>query len=74
VEVLVHSHAAGSTPDLLARAVTNEAGVAGFATPADVDAAHIVLSVRHADFNPRHLRLDGVSLSVDLRRELYGAG
>ncbi len=74
VEVLVHSHTAGMTSDLLARVTTNEAGVAGFATPADVDGAHIVLSVRHADFNPRHLRLDGVNLGVDLRRELYGAG
>jgi hypothetical protein len=72
VEVLVHAHGGGSAPDLLARVVTNEAGVAGFAIPADVDAGHIALSVRHPDFNPRHLRLDGVSLAVDLRRELYG--
>jgi hypothetical protein len=73
VEVLVHAHGGGAA-SLLARVTTNDAGVAGFATPADIDASQIVLSVRHPDFNPRHMRLDGESLCVDLRRELYGAG
>jgi phosphonoacetate hydrolase len=68
VEVLVHAH-----PDAtIARLVTNTAGVAGFATPADVAPAQIVLSVRHPDYNPRHLRLDGTNLAIDLRAELYG--
>ncbi len=53
---------------------TNELGIAGFATPADVAPAHIVLSVHHPDYNPRHLRLDGSNLCIDLRRELYGSG
>jgi hypothetical protein len=57
---------------LLATVTTNAAGVAGFATPADVPRADIVLAVRHPDFNPRHLRLDGSNLAIDLRRELYG--
>ena len=66
--VLVHGH-----PDTaLAKLTTNAAGIAGFATPADVAPADIVLSVRHPDYNPRHLRLDGTRIVVDLRRELYG--
>jgi hypothetical protein len=67
-EILVHSH-----PDtLVAKLVTNALGIAGFATPADVAPADIVLSVRHPNYNPRHLRLDGRNLIVDLRAELYG--
>jgi len=57
---------------LVARVTTNPAGVAGFATPGNVPRREIVRSVRHPDFNPRHLRLDGTNLAIDLRRELYG--
>lgn len=80
-EVLVHAHPVveestevdgASAPRALARVATNDAGIAGFATPADVAPVNIVLSVRHADYNVRHLRLDGSNLCVDLRRELYG--
>ncbi len=67
-EVLVH--APQST--VIAKVATNRAGVAGFATPADVPRSAIVLAVHHPDFNPRHLRLDGSNLVIDLRRELYG--
>lgn len=67
-EILVHARA----DTVLARAVTNEAGIAGFTTPADVPSSQIVLSVHHPDFNTRHLRLDGTNLAIDLRRELYG--
>jgi hypothetical protein len=56
---------------VLARLTTNEAGVAGFATPADVAAADVVIAVRHEDYNPRRLRLDGTNLLPDLRQELY---
>ncbi len=49
---------------------TNADGIAGFATP--IDAGHFVVAVRHPDFNPRRLRLDGTSLALDLRRALYG--
>lgn len=67
-EILVHSH-----PDIVvAKLVTNALGIAGFATPADVAPADIVLSVRHPNYNPRHLRLDGRNLIIDLRAELYG--
>jgi len=51
---------------------TDTAGIAAFATPSDVPSQQIVLSVRHPDYNPRHLRLDGTNLVIDLRRELYG--
>ena len=70
-EILVQAHAepAGRT---VVKVVTNEVGIAGFATPADVEAAHIVLSVHHPDYNARHVRLDGTNLCIDLRRELYG--
>jgi hypothetical protein len=84
-EILVQSHAAplpspqgagdrrkadfGRT---VVKLVTNEIGIAGFGTPADVAPAHIVLSVHHPDYNPRHLRLDGSNMCIDLRQELYG--
>jgi hypothetical protein len=68
-EVLVHAR----QDRLVARVATNEAGIAGFATPADTTPGDIVLSIRHADYNPRHLRLDGTNLAPDLRSELYGA-
>ena len=53
-------------------AVTNSVGIAGFATPADVPPSDIVVAVHHPEFNPRHLRLDGSNLAIDLRSELYG--
>ena len=44
----------------------------GSPTPADVAPRDLVLSVHHPDYNPRHLRLDGTNLAIDLRRALYG--
>ena len=67
-EVLLHAPAS----TVVTRATTNRAGIAGFATPADVPRGEIVLAVRHPDFNPRHVRLDGTNVAIDLRRELYG--
>ena len=67
-EVVVHTHA----DNVLARLRTTAAGIAGFATPPDVPPSAIALSVRHPDFNPRHLRLDGSSIVIDLRAQLYG--
>jgi hypothetical protein len=67
-EVLAYSHA----DRLIAKQVTSDAGIAAFATPADVRPADIAVSVRHPDYNPRHLRLNGRNLVVNLRRELYG--
>jgi len=68
-EVLVCCH----VDRVVAKLTTNEAGVAGFVTPADVAVSDIVVAVRHADYNPRHMRLDGTNLSIDLRRELYAS-
>jgi hypothetical protein len=68
VEILVRTHC----DRLVARVATNEAGIAGFATPADVGSAEIVLSAHHPDFNPRHLRLDGTNLAIDLRNVRRG--
>ena len=81
-DILVHAHPnpnavmrgathKGDFGPTVAKVVTNEMGIAGFATPADIAPAHIVLSIRHTDYNPRHLRLDGTNLCLDLRRELY---
>ncbi len=67
-EIVVYSQA----DRLLARVTTNEAGVAGVVTPPDVPSHEIYLKISHADFNPRHLRLDGSCLTGDLRQELYG--
>ncbi|MFN8643274.1 MAG: hypothetical protein U0802_17040 [Candidatus Binatia bacterium] len=59
---------------VLARLSTNALGVAGFSTPADVPRRDVALSIHHPDYNPRHLRLDGTPLAIDLRQALYGAG
>ncbi len=67
-EVLVCGHA----DRVLAKLVTNAAGIVGFATPADVSPSQLVVSVHHPDYNPRHLRLDGSNLAIDLPRELWG--
>jgi hypothetical protein len=67
-EVLVCGHADRE----IAKLLTNAAGVAGFVTPADVSPSHLVVSVHHPDYNPRHLRLDGSNLAIDLRHELWG--
>ncbi|HVN87420.1 MAG TPA: alkaline phosphatase family protein [Candidatus Binatia bacterium] len=67
-EVIVHTHA----DQMLAHLRTNDAGVVGFATPPDVPRSDIAVSVRHPDFNPRHLHLDGRNIVIDLRTQLYG--
>lgn len=73
-EVLVNLHPQGAPgePALVARLTTNEAGIAGFATPADVPRHQLTVAIRHPEYNPRHLRLDGSNLAIDLRHVLYG--
>jgi hypothetical protein len=71
-EVVVEGHRAGEAPCLLARGETGSEGVFGFATPSDLDSAQIALVVRAKGLNPRHLRLDGKRLVLDLREALYG--
>jgi hypothetical protein len=47
--------------------------VFGFATPADVDSADIVICVSAQGFNTRRVNLATGPLAIDLREALYGA-
>ena len=72
-EVIVELHEGeAASARALARGRTGPGGVFGFGTPSDVASDRIALSVRHPDFNPRRVRLDGKRLAVDLRAALYG--
>lgn len=71
-EVVVEGHRGGEAPCVLARGRTGPEGVFGFATPSDLASEQIALAVRAAGRNPRHLRLDGRRLALDLRAALYG--
>ncbi|MGI8926444.1 MAG: alkaline phosphatase family protein [Tepidiformaceae bacterium] len=66
--ILVSDHRDG----LVAKAQTNAEGTAGIAVPAELAPAELRLVVRAAGFNPRHMRLDGTNLALDLRQALYG--
>ncbi|MGB2694829.1 MAG: alkaline phosphatase family protein [Dehalococcoidia bacterium] len=66
-EVRVSGHGG----EVLARAHTDSYGVAGVALPVDVEPHDLVISVHHADYNPRHHRLDGSNVTLDLRELLY---
>lgn len=68
-EVRVVDHADG----VVARARTGGEGIAGFTLPADVRPSALAMSVHAEGFNPRHLRLDGTNIALDLRAALYGA-
>jgi hypothetical protein len=68
-ELLVTDHRDGR----VARALTDANGVAGISIPADLEPADLRLRVAADGFNPRHMRLDGTSIAVDLREVLYGA-
>ena len=72
--VLIQAHHPGSPPEVVARGRSGPGGVFGFSTPAEIDSRDLALSVSAPGFNDRHLRLDGTSLVLDLRRLLYGAG
>ena len=67
-ELIVADHRDG----MVARTTTDSSGLAGFAIPADLEPADLRLSVRAEGFNPRHMRLDGSNLGIDLREALYG--
>jgi hypothetical protein len=71
-EVVVEGHREGEAPVLLAHGTSGAEGVFGFATPSDLRSDQIAVSVRARGFNPRHLRLDGKRLALDLRKALYG--
>lgn len=72
-DVIVESHEGeGARARELIRGRTGAGGVFGFSTPSEIASERIALSVRHPDFNPRRVRLDGKRLAVDLRAALYG--
>ena len=50
---------------------TNADGVAAFGVPADLRPDEITIEVEAMGFNPRHLRLDGTNVAIDLRTLLY---
>jgi hypothetical protein len=62
----------GPHNQVLAKAKTDAYGVAGVPLPADVRPEDIIITVHHDDYNPRHLRLDGSNVVIDLRETLYG--
>jgi len=74
VEVWVEAHAphAEGQPRRVAHGRTGPGGVFGFATPSDLAPEQIAVVARAEGRNPRRLRLDGRSLSLDLRAVLYG--
>jgi hypothetical protein len=71
-DVLVEGHRPGEAPRVLARGETAAEGVFGFATPSDLETEQIAVAVHAKGWNPRHVRLDGKRLAVDLRKALYG--
>jgi len=72
-EVILEVHAEAAAPEQVAHGHTGPGGVYGFPTPSDAPSEHLALSIRAAGFNPRHVRLDGKPLAIDLRTALYGA-
>lgn len=71
-EVTVVAHVPGRAARELARGRTDANGLYGFATPSDLAADQVAISVHAPGFNARHLRLDGAALGLDLRAHLYG--
>ena len=57
---------------VLAHARTDSGGTCGLPLPLDVAPADLFVTVHHKDYNPRHLRLDGAAVGIDLRQMLYG--
>jgi hypothetical protein len=66
------SGAGGSAVGGLARARTDSYGVAGVPLPVGLPPDDVLITVQHKDYNPRHLRLDGSNVVLDLRELLYG--
>lgn len=58
--------------EVLASAHTDAYGVAGVPLPVELPPRDVLITVHHDDYNPRHLRLDGTNVVLDLRELLYG--
>lgn len=71
-EVVVEAHREGHAPRAIAHGTTDGNGIFGFATPSDTDSSQIAVVVRAEGRNPRHIKLDGTHLTIDLRATLYG--
>jgi len=69
-EVALGTHGA----QVLARAKTDRGGTCGLPIPPNVEPHEMFISVRHDDYNPRRLLLDGTPVREDLRALLYGVG
>ncbi|MDP3768270.1 MAG: alkaline phosphatase family protein, partial [Dehalococcoidia bacterium] len=62
----------GPGTEVLARATTDAYGVAGVPLPVELGPEQVHITVHHKGYNPRHLRLDGSNVTLDLRELLYG--
>jgi len=58
---------------IIARGHTVGPGVFGFPIPVAVAPGEIRIAIRHPEYNPRNLRLDGASVRQDPRSVLFGA-
>ncbi|MCI0889908.1 MAG: alkaline phosphatase family protein, partial [Chloroflexi bacterium] len=57
---------------VLSHATTDDYGVAGVPLLVDQTSDEVTITITHQDYNPRHLRLDGTNIALDLRDALYG--
>ena len=68
--VRVEAERAGQRHEL-ARGVAGPGGGFGFPTPSDAASEDVFVTVEADGFNPRHVRLGGTSLVLDLARALH---
>lgn len=71
---LVEVRRRGEDSRLLAKGTTGPGGVFGFGLPSEVSSEEIELRISREGFNPRHVRLTGESIAINLRETLYGSG
>jgi hypothetical protein len=62
----------GPRGEKLGIATTDEEGLAGIPVSVEHSDSELVVTVHHDKFNPRHLRVDGENVVLDLRSLLYG--
>jgi len=63
----------GHPPEEIAVGRTDDGGIFGFATPAEIASREIVLQVEADGFNARSIRLDGRPIADDPRATLYAS-